>query len=112
MIDELMPFARKAYRELGSFLDQKLIDEISVIDFFPSVQMLQAFQKRFDEDPAYLTPGDDREKYATWFRYELGWGAINPCLLVNVEKLLSGWQDWLKKNGLLIESLSIFRNYR
>ncbi|HEY4965499.1 MAG TPA: FAD-binding oxidoreductase [Puia sp.] len=105
MIDELMPFARSAYGELGSFLDQQLIEDISVIDFFPSVQMLQAFQKRFDEDPEYLTPGDDREKYAHWFRYELGWGAISPCLLVNVEKLLTAWQSWLKMNNQLTESV-------
>lgn len=105
MIDELMPFARKAYSELGSFLDQKLFDEVSIIDFFPSVQMLQAFQKRFDEDPAYLNPGNDREEYSPWFQYELGWGTISPCLLVNVEKLLTGWHDWLKKNNLLTESV-------
>src|SRR5450631_940556 len=105
MIDELMPFARSAYGALESFLDQQFIEDISVIDFFPSVQMLQAFQKRFEEDPQYLAPEDDREKYVDWFRYELGWGAISPCLLVNVEKLLSGWRDWLKKNSFLSESV-------
>src|SRR5215475_2712045 len=81
MINELIPFAKEAYRELGTFLAHPLINEVSVIDFFPSVQMLQAFQKRFDEDPVYLTPGKDREKYSPWFNYELGWGAIDPCLL-------------------------------
>src|SRR5664279_1432682 len=77
MIDELLPFARSAYREIGSLLDQKIISDVSVIDFFPSVQMLQAFQKRFDEDPGWLSPADDREKYSSWLRYELGWGEIN-----------------------------------
>jgi glycine/D-amino acid oxidase-like deaminating enzyme len=105
MIDELIPFSKAAYREIGSFLNQNLYDEISVIDFFPSVQMLQSFQKRMDEDPAYLSAGDDREKYAPWFRYELGWGEISPCLLVKVEKLLEGWRDWLKKKQLLEESV-------
>jgi glycine/D-amino acid oxidase-like deaminating enzyme len=105
MIDELMPFARSAYGELGSFLHQQLVEDISVIDFFPSVQMLQAFQKRFDEDPVYLSPEENREKYAPWFRYELGWGAINPCLLVYVEKLLTAWRDWMKKNSVLTESV-------
>ena len=75
-------------------------EEISVIDFFPSVQMLQAFQKRFEEDPAYLAPGDDREKYAAWFQYDLGWGAIQPCLLVNVEKLLTGWRALAEKKWI------------
>jgi glycine/D-amino acid oxidase-like deaminating enzyme len=105
LIDELMPFASSAYGEMGDFLGEKLSDEISVIDFFPSVQMLQAFQKRFEEDPAYLTSGADREKYVNWFLYELGWGSIRPCMLVNVEILLTGWRSWLKKNGLLNESV-------
>ena len=104
MIDELIPFAFDAYREMGKFLENSVIEEVSVIDFFPSVQMLQSFQKRFEEDPVYLLPGSDREKYAEWFQYDLGWGAIHPCLLVNVENLLTRWRAWLKKKELLIES--------
>src|ERR1017187_1608872 len=72
MIDELLPFASSSYREIGKFLEDSFINEVSVIDFFPSVQMLQAFQKRFEEDPAYLFPGEDREKYSEWFRYDVG----------------------------------------
>jgi glycine/D-amino acid oxidase-like deaminating enzyme len=105
MIDELMPFAFHAYQEIGEFLNEGLIKETSVIDFFPSVQMLQAFQKRYEEDPAYLVPGHDRERYAGWFHYDLGWGAIQPCFLVDVEKLLTGWREWLVKNNLLIEEV-------
>jgi glycine/D-amino acid oxidase-like deaminating enzyme len=104
MIDELMPFASNAYGEMGKFLEESFMNETSVIDFYHSVQMLQAFQKRFDEDPAYLIPGHDREKFAPWFRYDLGWGAIRPCYLVNVEKLLSAWRKWLGKNELLTDS--------
>lgn len=104
MINELMPFAKNAYQEIGDFLEENFIDEISLIDFFPSVQMLQAFQKRYEEDPAYLYPGEDREKYVEWFRYDLGWGAIHPCQLVKVEKLLMNWRIWLKDNNYLVES--------
>ena len=67
--------------------------------------MMQAFQKRFEEDPIYLFPGADREKYAQWFRYDLGWGEIKPCLLVNVEKLLNSWRGWLMGKGLLVETV-------
>ena len=99
MIDELMPFATHAYQEIGKFLGESFIDKTSVIDFFPSVQMLQSFQKRYEEDPAYLLPGEDQEKYNDWFRYELGWGSIQPCFLINVEKLLKVWLGWLKKHN-------------
>ncbi len=112
MIDELMPFASKAYQEVGKFLDEPVITETSLIDFFPNVQMLQAFQKRYAENPAYLLPGGNQEKFTEWFRYDLGWGSIQPCLLVNVEKLLAGWRNWLKKNNLIIESGFDFSDFR
>ena len=105
MIDELMSFASSAYWEMGKFLDNTFIKAISLIDFFPNVQMLQAFQKRFAEDPTYLFPGEDREKYSEWFRYDLGWGAIRPCALVDAENLLAQWRTWLKKKELLKESV-------
>ncbi len=103
MIDELMPFAAKAYKEIGEFLHKNFIEETSVIDFFPTVQMLQAFGKRFEEDPTWLVPGTEREKYAGWFRYDLGWGGIQPCQLVSIEKLLTAWRHWLTVNDLIIE---------
>jgi len=110
MIEELMSFATDAYDEIGKFLGDSFIKEISLIDFFPSVQMLQAFTKRFDEDKTYLHPGLDSEKYSAWFKYEFGWGQIKPCALVSAENLLVGWRIWLKKRELLIESPFEFSN--
>jgi hypothetical protein len=74
--------------------------------------MLQSFQKRFEEDPAYLHFGDDREKYAPWFRYDLGWGEIKPCLLVKVEKLLIAWRECLRKKQLLTEAEFDFSKFQ
>jgi|SRR5579863_261974 len=105
MIDELIPFAFDSYGELGSFLNDSFIQEVSLIDLFPTLQMLQAFQKRMAEDKTYLYPGEDREKYSAWFRYDLGWGSVKPCALVNVEDLLTRWRAWLKKKALLTESV-------
>jgi glycine/D-amino acid oxidase-like deaminating enzyme len=105
MIEELLPFAENMYREMGIFLGESLVSGVTLIDLFPSVQMLQAFMERYKEDPSYLFPGEDREKYAGSFRYELGWGAIQPCLLVYVEKLLLLWRQWLKQNDHLTDSL-------
>lgn len=103
MIDELMPFAWKAYHEMGQFLQTDLISETSVIDFFPTVQMLQAFQKRYTEDPSCLSPGINANQYNAWFSYDLGWGSIDPCYLVHTEKLLSAWRSHLLDKGYLRE---------
>jgi glycine/D-amino acid oxidase-like deaminating enzyme len=105
MIDELMPFAEDAYQGIGKFLNESFFDKTSIVDFFPSVQMLQAFQKRLEEDPAYLFQGEDRDAYSDWFQYDFGWGSIQPCFLIRAEKLLAVWRGWLKKNDLLKESL-------
>jgi glycine/D-amino acid oxidase-like deaminating enzyme len=131
MIDDLMPFAWKAYREMSSFLQMNLISETRVVDFFSTVQMLQAFQKRWAEDPAFLQmagdwqssfsnghPGntvpviaDGKESmlqqnipgFDQWFRFDLGWGIISPCYLVQTQKLLAAWRTHLRENNLLIE---------
>lgn len=108
MIDELMPFAWKAYREMGQFLQTDLISETSVIDFFPTVQMLQSFQKRYSEEPSFLSPGINANQYNAWFRYDLGWGSISPCYLVQMEKLLSAWRSHLlRKNRLREETFAM-----
>ena len=104
MIDELLPFADSSYKEMGKFLDMPVAEPTRVIDFFPSPQMLLAFQKRQSEDSTYLLPGENSEQFSDSFRYDFGWGSIQPCMLVNVEKLLKGWRDWLKTKDLIIES--------
>ena len=105
MIDELLPFADSSYGEIGKFLDVPVAEQTRVIDFFPSVQMLQSFQKRNTEDSSYLHLGENREQFSDLFRYDFGWGSIQPCMLVNVEKLLMSWRTWLKKKDLIIESV-------
>jgi glycine/D-amino acid oxidase-like deaminating enzyme len=104
MIDELLPFAISSYYEMGIILNEPLAEQIRVIDFFPTVQMLQAFQKRFSEDSSYLYLSENREQFSELFRYDFGWGSIQPCMLVDVEKLLISWRTWLKKRNLIIES--------
>ena len=53
MIDELMPFSWKAYQDMGVFFQKNFISRTKIVDFFPTVKMLQAFQKRYAEDCAY-----------------------------------------------------------
>jgi glycine/D-amino acid oxidase-like deaminating enzyme len=101
MIDELMPFAWKAYREMGEFLGLDLIREMPVVDFFPTAQMLLAFRERVKEENAYLAIGTEPSAYETWFNYELGWGTIAPCYLVYSNRLLPAWRKQLSAGGRL-----------
>src|SRR5579859_6188220 len=103
MIDELMPFVQDAYRQIGDSLGINCIQRQSLIDFFPTPQMRLAFLKRYEEDPEYLrlpagTASGDGNPHASheaghiWdehFRYDFGFGMIDPCYLIDLPTLLA-----------------------
>ncbi len=101
LIDEMMPFALEAYQAMGSFLQTDLISETTIIDFFPTVQMMLAFEERCASDSIYLHKGEDATAFEFWFRYDMGWGSIRPSYLVQTEKLLISWRGHLLKKGKL-----------
>src|SRR5215210_7633736 len=53
-IEELLPFALVAYKELGNELGINVVKQCSVLDFHPSLQMSEAFEKRLTEEPEFL----------------------------------------------------------
>src|SRR3954462_11474048 len=53
-IEELLPFAWNAYKELGNEFEKSLVKECNVLDFHPSLQMKEAFEKRLAEEKEYL----------------------------------------------------------
>jgi glycine/D-amino acid oxidase-like deaminating enzyme len=103
MIDELMPFARIAYGEIGTALGAEYMTEVSVVDFFPSAQMRLAFMDRLKEDPGYLQLPADEYFWNGSFRYELGYGQISPCYLVDLPGLLGAMRRRLRERGLIWE---------
>ncbi len=98
MIDELLPLVREEYD--GTFLRPA-----RVVDFFPTPQMRLAFVKRSEEGAEYLRL-PLREEEHSWdalFRYELGYGVIEPCYLVDVQALLGRVRGELSARGVLRE---------
>src|SRR4051812_1911608 len=104
MIDELLPFSLNAYQQIGSELNISCITEKPVIDFFPTVQMREAFLKRFNEDIQYLSLPEDEAAWRYHFHYDLGYGTILPSYLVDVTSLLAGFRQKLQKEQLVVES--------
>src|SRR5215210_2108200 len=49
-IEELLPFAVNAYTELGNEFGESLVKQHSVLDFHPTLQMKEAFEKRLSEE--------------------------------------------------------------
>ena len=114
MIDELLPFAREAYRdwdELGNTGSGKeavagsnagaLLKPVSVVDFFPTAQMRLAFLQRFEENGPYLRLPEDEHHWDGLFRYELGYGVIEPCYLVDMQRVLRSVRGGLVAAELL-----------
>ena len=113
MIDEIMPFAIQAYKELEAYFNINLVNEKSIIDFFPSPQMLNAFVDRVKENDTYLHSFPDQNHFNQYFNYDFGCGEIRPAYMVNLKQLLESWRskliemNCLLQDGLLLKELKI-----
>jgi glycine/D-amino acid oxidase-like deaminating enzyme len=119
MIDELLPFAREVYGEGAGATDGSgggggggdgsggngngggFIRPVSVVDFFPTAQMRLAFLDRYAEDPQYLRLPADEHHWDAYFHYELGYGCIEPCYLVDIQRLLGVERKKMVERGVL-----------
>jgi glycine/D-amino acid oxidase-like deaminating enzyme len=104
MIEDLLSFAQTAYNEIGDVLHSSLIQQCNVLDFHPTPQMQQAFEKRMQEDVSFLRKPLHQDEWQQYFRYNYGIGEIDPCLLIDLQTLLSQWRKkLLEENNLLDE---------
>jgi len=103
MIDELISFLIPAYKELGDHLNINAIDEKSLIDFHPTPQMKLAFDERSKENADFLYQPEDQNRYSDIYNYDFGFGEVNPCYVVNLKEIISGWRKRLLAADQLIE---------
>jgi glycine/D-amino acid oxidase-like deaminating enzyme len=103
MIDELLGFSREAYGRLEEVLGNKLFSPATVVDFFPTAQMRLAFLNRLEEGGPYLRLPDEERDFLDRFNYELGYGLIGPCYLVDVPGLLAATRERMRRLGVLRE---------
>lgn len=103
MIDELMAFAKNAYRQISTELNIDGITETKIIDFFPTPQIRNAFIDRFHEHAEFLKlPVDENDQRAN-FNYYFGYGEILPAYLVDINLLISSFRKRLNTEKLLLE---------
>lgn len=104
-IEEIMPFAVEAYDAIGAHLASNLVYEKSVIDFFASPQMLNAFVDRIREgDNPYLHPFPDQNHFNQFFQYDFGCGEVKPAYTVHLQLLLAKWRKKLAEDQCLLEA--------
>jgi hypothetical protein len=95
MIDEVMPFAISCYEEMGKYLSVQTVFKKSIIDFFPSPQMRDAFVTRITEDDTYLHSYPDQNHFNKYFNYDFGCGEVSPAYSINLQLLLAAWRKKL-----------------
>lgn len=101
MIDTVMPFAIDTYKEMEVALGIDIIQAKSIIDFFPSVQMREAFVTRITEDDTFVHTYPDQNHFNQFFNYDFGCGEIRPAYMVNLSALIDTWRQHLQKRGEL-----------
>jgi glycine/D-amino acid oxidase-like deaminating enzyme len=115
MIEELVDFAQATYKDLGDYLDTQLLFQKSIIDFFPSPQMRNAFVDRITENDTYLHAYPDQNKFNQYFNYDFGCGEVRPAFMVNVQLLLAAWRkklidfNALKEESFILNELKVER---
>jgi glycine/D-amino acid oxidase-like deaminating enzyme len=81
------------------------VQEKSIIDFFPTAQMRDAFATRLTEDDTYLHSYPDQNRFNQYFNHDFGCGEIRPAYSVSFGLLLAAWrQQLLQKKSLLAET--------
>jgi glycine/D-amino acid oxidase-like deaminating enzyme len=103
MADEVLPFAKNAYTEIGAELEITAISQKNMIDIFPNPFMRENFLKRIEESDQYINTYKDEEYFKPYFNYGFGCGEINPVYIAHIETLLPAWRKQLKENDQLLE---------
>jgi glycine/D-amino acid oxidase-like deaminating enzyme len=101
MIDELLAFAQERYAQLATVLGASFLEKVQVADFFPTAQMRLAFLRRLEEDGSYLRLPENEQNWDSCFHYELGYGIISPCYLVDLPGLLTAARKRMLEQGVL-----------
>ena len=98
-----MPFAWQAYTALGEELQLTAIEQKNIVDFFPTAQMRQAFIDRYAADTSFLSLPQNENDFRDYFSYDLGYGLVDPCYLVNLPEILPAFRNVLKSQDQLQE---------
>ena len=105
MVDEVLPFARKAYQEIGQELGIEAISQKNIIDFFPNPFMRENFLQKIETGDPYVHTYPEQNHFNNYFNYEFGCGEIRPAYTAHLETLIPSWREQLKTDGNLLEEV-------
>ena len=103
MVEDVLPFAWKAYQAIGHELEITAISQKSIIDFFPNPFMRESFLQKIETGDKYVHAYPEQNHFNRYFNYELGCGEIRPVYTAHLETLLPAWRSYLQKEKVLLE---------
>ena len=104
LANELLPFAEKNYTDLGNLIEIEVLRRTGILAFPPSVQMLEAYQLKMKENPAYIRSVSNVWHYAAFFEFGFGAVKIDPAYHIDLSALLSGWRTVLEQKEAFREA--------
>ena len=105
MADDVLPFAWKAYSEIGDELGITAISQKSIVDFFPNPFMRENFLQKIETGDKYVHTYPEQNHFNHLFNYEFGCGEIKPVYTAHLETLLPRWRQHLVKTSALVEKV-------
>lgn len=103
MVDEVLPYAWKAYTEIGADLNVQAISQRNIIDFFPNPFMREGFLQKIETGDQYVHAYPEQNHFNTYFNYEFGCGEIRPVYTAHLENIIPAWRSMLQKAGFIRE---------
>ncbi len=99
MADELISCAFSKYQSVGHMLNATIINQTDIIDFFPTQDTQAIFAGRAAAEGSGLYLADDAAKWTEYFNFHHSAGRIAPAYLLNIQLMMSLWQQVLVEKG-------------
>ncbi len=103
MIETLLDHAQPAYEDIGEVLGKRLINDVPIINFHTTEQMLSAWNDRLNEGSDYITCVNNTTELERFFDTGVGAHGVSPTFLIDLAGLLSGWRQYLADNNCLLK---------
>jgi glycine/D-amino acid oxidase-like deaminating enzyme len=98
MIETFLPFALKAYTDLGTKINKIIVKEAPVVLIHPSLQMQESFEYRFEHENVYLQKNNVAD-FEAFMHTPFGTGQINQSVWIDLNAMIEGWAKKLITNN-------------
>ena len=111
MIETFLPFALKAYSDLGVKLNKDIVKKAPVVLIHPSEQMRESFDYRLEHENVYLQKNNVAD-FEAFMHIPFGTGQINQSIWIDLNSLLTSWRQKLIDTQQYVEDKFDFIDFK